>query len=396
MNRENDFDAQLARWLEDGPVTAPDRAIAAAIDHARSHPRRRLSSAALWRRAMDSMHLTPVTPQRAGHAGRSLAVAIVAVVVVAVAIVSGAVMLGRSGNETVPGAAVAPVATSTPAPTPAPSPVAVSTTQTCGEIDVPTETQVGAIDQVRGLVMECWFADTADARIQGTGTVHVSIDIRADQSAEYWGTQVIAGDGGAWTGSFTGIIDPGYTTHRGAAVLKGTGAYAGLQFRSTSISSDTGSTWDVTGAIEPLPAFEPGAPVASSLAVSGTEQCSDTQLGTYGSTTTVGGVKQTRNASVSCYEYATDDRVSGASTRAFNADARADGSADWWGTGEIINVGGTWLGVWRGTLDAKGNLAIAAAWIGSGGYAGLQYRMDVVSPSDATDLTVTGTIEPVA
>ena len=397
MNRENDFDAQLTRWLEDGPVTAPDRAIAAAIDHARTHPRRRFSTAALWRRAMDSMHLTPVTPGRAGHAGRSLAVAIVAVVVVAAAIMSGVVMLGRAGNEPAPGGVVGPAASAspTPAPSPTPSPVAVRTTQTCGEIDVPTETQVGAIDQVRGLVMECRLADTADARIQGTATAHISIDINADQSAEYWGTEVIAADGGAWTGFFTGIIDPGYTTHRGAGVLTGTGAYAGLQFRSTSTSSDTGSTWDVIGVIEPLPAVQPGAPVASSLAVSGTAQCSDTQLGTHGSTTTVGGVQQTRNAYVSCYEYATDDRVSGASTRNFNSDTRPDGSADWWGTSEITNAGGRWLGVWRGALDAHGNLTIAWTSIGSGGYAGLRYRANVVSPSDATDLTVTGTIEPV-
>ena len=346
---------------------------------------------------MDSMHLTPVSPRQAGHAGRSLAVAIVAVVVVAAAIMSGVVMLGGIGNEPAPGGVVEPAATAspTPAPTPARSPVAVSTTQTCWETEAPTETQVGAIDQVRGLVMECTFADTADVRIQGTGTVRVSIDIRVDQSAEYWGTQVIAGDGGTWTGSFTGIIDAGYTTHRGAAVLKGTGAYAGLQFRSTSTSSDTGSTWDVTGAIEPLPAVRPGAPVASSLAVSGTEQCGDTQLETHGSMTTVGGVKQTRNAYVSCYEYATDDRVGGASTRNFNADTRPDGSADWWGTSEITNAGGRWFGVWRGALDSQGNLTIAWTSIGSGGYAGLRYRANVVSPSDATELTVTGTIEPV-
>ncbi len=347
---------------------------------------------------MDSLHLTPVTPQRAGHTGRSLAVAVVTVVVVAAAIMSGVVLLGRAGNEPAAGGVVAPVATAspTPAPTPAPSPVAVNTTQTCGETDVPTETQVGAVDQVRGLVMECWFADTADARIRGTGTVHVSIDIRADQSAEYWGTQVIAGDGGTWTGWFAGIIDAGYTTHRGAAVLKGTGAYAGLQFRSTSTSSDTGSTWDVTGTIEPVSAGQSGAPVATSLAISGTEQCGDTQLGTYGSTTTAGDVTQTRNAYISCYEYTTEERVSGASTRNFNADTRPDGSADWWGTSEVTNDGGRWLGVWRGSLDVQGNLTIAWTSIGSGGYAGLRYRASVVSPRGSDSLPITGSIGPVS
>ena len=66
-----------------------------------------------------------------------------------------------------------------------------------------------------------------------------------------------------------------------------------------------------------------------------------------------------------------------------------------WGTSEITHAGGRWLGVWRDALDAQGNLTIAWTSIGSGGYAGLRYRANVVSPSDATDLTVTGTIEPV-
>ena len=93
-------------------------------------------------------------------------------------------------------------------------------------------------------------------------------------------------------------------------------------------------------------------------------------------------------------EYTTEERVSGASTRNFNADTRPDGSADWWGTSEITNDGGRWLGVWRGSLDVQGNLTIAWTSIGSGDYAGLRYRANVVSPSDATDLTVTRTIEP--
>jgi dipeptidyl aminopeptidase/acylaminoacyl peptidase len=40
MMRDQDFEDRLAAWLEDGPTAAPDAPVEAAIDHARSHPRR--------------------------------------------------------------------------------------------------------------------------------------------------------------------------------------------------------------------------------------------------------------------------------------------------------------------------------------------------------------------
>ena len=41
MNASNDLDRRLDDLLADGPSIAPDRAIGAALDHARHHPRRR-------------------------------------------------------------------------------------------------------------------------------------------------------------------------------------------------------------------------------------------------------------------------------------------------------------------------------------------------------------------
>lgn len=37
---QSDFDRVLAEWLDEGPHRAPDRPVALAIEHARSHPRR--------------------------------------------------------------------------------------------------------------------------------------------------------------------------------------------------------------------------------------------------------------------------------------------------------------------------------------------------------------------
>ena len=37
----HELDLQISDWIQDGPVLAPERSIAAALDHARAHPRRR-------------------------------------------------------------------------------------------------------------------------------------------------------------------------------------------------------------------------------------------------------------------------------------------------------------------------------------------------------------------
>lgn len=41
MTQINEFDRVLGEWLDQGPNRAPDRSIELALDHARSHPRRR-------------------------------------------------------------------------------------------------------------------------------------------------------------------------------------------------------------------------------------------------------------------------------------------------------------------------------------------------------------------
>lgn len=399
MNREDDFDLQLARWLEDGPFEAPDRPITAAIEHARTHPRRRLFSA-LWRSAMDSMHLTPVKPRNTSHAGRSLAVVAGTVAVAVVAVVAGAILLGRPGSEPAPGAVLQPTPVATPAPTPTPAstpttaPVAVTGTLSCS-LTAGTQTTVAGVTQVRGLAADCSGRSLSDARVRGTQRHAVSIDVRADGSADHWGTTTIAGDAGGWAGTFTGIIDKGYTTHRTAALLSGTGAYAGLQFRYFSTSDDEGSTWTVTGTIETVPSFEPTAPVTSPVAVTGTDSCG---AGWGGTTTRSGDVTQVRGMGLSCFESLSDARVgdhAGGSTRMYDCDAYADGTGDCWGTGDVWNRGGHWYGVWTGTVNAAQDMSVIGAWIGAGGYAGLEWRATGISPHDANDTTLSGSIQPI-
>ena len=54
MNASNDIDRRVADYLADGPSRASERSIAAALGHARSHPRRRDPLAALRRDPMGS------------------------------------------------------------------------------------------------------------------------------------------------------------------------------------------------------------------------------------------------------------------------------------------------------------------------------------------------------
>ena len=46
MTPTPDFDRRLSDWLDDGPSSAPERSIAAALDHARVNPRRRATDSA--------------------------------------------------------------------------------------------------------------------------------------------------------------------------------------------------------------------------------------------------------------------------------------------------------------------------------------------------------------
>jgi len=122
MTPTPDFDRRLSDWLEDGPSSAPERSIAAALDHARVNPRRRDPLAALRRDPMGSA--------RFGSGMRTLplvaALGLLLVAAVAVATVGGVFNRQPVIVPPIESPSVSPSlapATPSPAPTASPSPV---------------------------------------------------------------------------------------------------------------------------------------------------------------------------------------------------------------------------------------------------------------------------------
>ena len=113
MNKTDDLDRILAQWFEEGQTTAPDWPVERAIDHARSHPRRRDILAFIRPDAMparrSSLVLQPV--------GALLVLGLVLATVVAVAVVGS---FGRQPVVVPP--SLDPSARPTLSPTPASSP----------------------------------------------------------------------------------------------------------------------------------------------------------------------------------------------------------------------------------------------------------------------------------
>ena len=121
MNASNDLDRRLDDLLADGPSTAPDRAIGAALDHARRHPRR-LDPILVLRR-------DPMGSARAASARRIATLVAAAALLIAVARAAatvGGVFERRSAvvppiPSASPYASVAPSPSAVPSATPAPS-----------------------------------------------------------------------------------------------------------------------------------------------------------------------------------------------------------------------------------------------------------------------------------
>lgn len=394
MTQERWKDERMIEWLEAGPSDLPVEPLEAAVAYARAHPRGRLSWVGLRRVVMDRIHLTEVEP-RAEHRWSFAAVGAVTVIAVAVvALVGGAGLLRAPG--TAPGGALGPSSplassppgTASPAPTPEPTPlptapVAVTGTQSCQTANSGTTSMAGDVTQYRGVALSCSGA-MSDPRLDGGVTVNLSIDERADGSADIWGTATLANAGGSWTGMWRGTVDVGYTTQHVEGVYLGSGANEGLRFRFSQVTS--GDAYALTGTIDRIASVPPDGTVA----VVGSE-CSTTSTGTQANN---GDVLEIRGVVLACAGPASDPRLTGAMTVTVDIDERSDESADMRGTATIQSVAGGWTGDWTGSVAAGYTThRMEGVLIGSGAFAGLEFRFTQIG-LDTAGYVMTGTISP--
>ena len=133
-----------------------------------------------------------------------------------------------------------------------PAPETITGHETCVTTVEGTEAALDGITAYRAVQLTC--TDTmSDPRVSGTGTNEVSIDMRADESADIWGNYTLANDDGTWEGYWAGTVDEGYTTHRVETLLVGTGVYDGLLYRLSLVSDATDTGYDLSGMIVPRP-----------------------------------------------------------------------------------------------------------------------------------------------
>lgn len=112
MTALNDFDRVLGEWLDEGPNRAPDRPVELAMEHARSHPRRR--------DPLGFLRPDPMAPRSRGTGMAlrpGLVLAVLGLLLAAVAIGVGG---SRQPSVVVPDASptTSPIASPTPFPSP--------------------------------------------------------------------------------------------------------------------------------------------------------------------------------------------------------------------------------------------------------------------------------------
>lgn len=377
MTREQQFEDRLAEWLEEGPFMAPDRALEATFAHAQAHPRRRFRLSGALAGAGGRLRRTDVLPGEPLRPGISAFAAVGAATVLLVAILGGTAILlsgdrgglppsGPAGTVS-PSPSPAPTASPTPTPAPVAGPPGSATIDgQCAVDDPGTKTPWGDVTQYRGIVQTCRVT-SSDPRLDGSATIYVSVDERADGSADTWGHATIASDGGIWSGPWRGSVQPGGIVRTTEGFYEGHGANAGLRYRYSQTSED-GVGLRGTGTIEAVDAL----PAAATLVRS--ETCMTLVFGTQ---EVVDGVTQYRDMVLSCGSIrSSDPRLATATAErvVINIDKLADGSATMWGTATIENDGGTWSGSWTGTVDVGYTThRMEGRYAGAGGYAGLEF-----------------------
>jgi hypothetical protein len=173
---------------------------------------------------------------------------------------------------------------------------------------------------------------------------------------------------------------------------------------STAVPSPTASaTPTPTTTQVPSPSSSPTpepspTPIAygPTVLVAGIEACSRVD-GT--ATTLPGPTYQHRGDTVACTDTSNDPRVSGDATYTFDWDSWGSivsGSTVGWGTGKLVNDGGSWVGTYTETYSTRNGDLLMWWWKGEGGYDGLAYVMYAVIPNEDVAWTypVQGLIYP--
>jgi hypothetical protein len=184
----------------------------------------------------------------------------------AIAGLIGGCASGTAATAPAPGslaaAVAAPTAAATPEPTATPAPAAEAepATSLAGAvvtgravcIQTASATSV-APGQWRGSAISCEVR-SADPRLAGRQTVHVNVNVLADERAFIWGTSRLETSQGTWEGPYAAMAEAPYPkgTHHIGAVLDGTGADAGLRMLTTWTTGSSGEDYDVLAWIEPL------------------------------------------------------------------------------------------------------------------------------------------------
>ena len=139
MSAPHDLDRRLDDWLQDGPSRAPERSIAAALEHAAAHPRRRDPLAILRRDPMGSGGSVAAAPRWVPLVA---ALGLLLVAALAVATVGGLFPQPL---------VVPPLPSTSPAPSVAPSPSPVQSSAPSPVLSAsPASIRVDLVDDIGG------------------------------------------------------------------------------------------------------------------------------------------------------------------------------------------------------------------------------------------------------
>ncbi len=166
--------------------------------------------------------------------------------------------------------ATASLSTITPTPTAASTPEAVVRVTVGPPVAVPGSPAAEATIVGRAVCKQTVYAtsagpgqwrnseivcevSSADARVAGTQTVEVNVNVLSDASAFLWGSARLVTDAGSWEGRYAAFAEASYPegTHHVGAVLSGSGGYAGLRLSETMTTGPTGEDYEVLAWIEP-------------------------------------------------------------------------------------------------------------------------------------------------